>query len=85
MKLRIIEEIRERKRFDINYNVFYIQIRGYFKWSDIETSDGINSKRLDFKSYEEAEKQIYEVDFRGSGVSTKNGNIYKFKQYSYYV
>lgn len=82
MKLRIIEIIKNPGSDHNNY--FIIERKRFFWWRQIEVID-IHKSTKEYKSYEYAEKDIYENYMNKWGRCIKNGNVYTWDPFSYWV
>jgi hypothetical protein len=85
MKFRIIELVHDAGSGDRKKQEFIIQQKVFLRgWRELKKSDGVNTKRNSFDTYEKAESYIYEK-YCGHGLATKNGNYYLYEPYRYYV
>lgn len=82
MKLRIIEVITDSGSKERKHK-FKIQRKTFLGWKTLKNSDGIKETDIEFEKYKDSEEYMY-VNFFKFGETIKNGNLYKYSQYTMY-
>ena len=82
-KLRILKLIHNVGNSTNGTTEFIIERKTFWGWKEVMRTE-LGSTRISFKTYEEAEKYMFEK-YTGHGRMTISGNVYYYEPYTYWV